>query len=86
MKLIIRDGFAQLNKDQTTHEFLSGSIDIISTDERTLFSIYLQEGGVIEVSASSVCKWEGKLLNSGIVIKPIATNSILISRTEYERE
>jgi len=84
MKLIVRDGFATLNKDKTTHEMLSGSVDIVAEDENTLFSIKLLNDGSIEVDAGSCCKVNGVMTDDVFSIVPISVNRIKLQRPEYK--
>jgi len=83
--LIVRDSHAVLNGSDVTHTFLSGAMDIIAADGRTLASISVLESGEgIEVSFSGIVKVGEKLLSDSMTVSPRASNLIRIVRPEYE--
>lgn len=85
MKLIVRDGYAEINGDKTVMEMPSGSMQIVSDDGRALLSIYLTlDGRGIEVSAGGAAKHGGVILDSKLLIQPRACNSVNIIREIYQ--
>lgn len=84
MKIMrVRDGFAEIEKDDTVFEARSGDIEIIADDNHALFSIRFFENGAISVSAGNFCKHGGKMFGSAIKISPVASNMVYIERIPY---
>lgn len=65
---------------------ITPSIDILADDNRILYSIRLYDNGDLEVMTSNVCKYSGRLLDSPIIVRPRATNYVIISRPEWKNE
>lgn len=82
--IVIRDSHATINGDKTQHDFSSGGIEIIASDGRSLFNIYLLEDGSIDVSGGSVCKHKGKVLEDRFIINPVASNRVTLIKPEYK--
>jgi len=83
-KLIIRDSHATINRDPATVEMPSGGLEIIADDGRTLFSLRLTPEGVLDLSAGSFCKHEGKIFDDRLLIAPRSSNCVTVRRPEYE--
>lgn len=81
--IVIRDSHATINGDKTQHEFHSGAIEIIASDGRALFVISLLDDGSINVSGGNVCKHHGKILEDRLVIRPMASNRVTLTKPEY---
>lgn len=79
----IRDGHATLNGDKTEHEMPSDSVEIIADDGRTLLCVTMQKDGSLRIHAGMVCTHDGKLLDDRLDIRPIASNTIEITRPIY---
>ena len=79
----IRDGHSYINGDTTEHEMPSGSVEIIADDGRALLCVTLKEDGTIRIDSGMRCKHGGKMLDSRIFIRPIASNAIEIIRPLY---
>lgn len=64
---------------------ISNDFDILADDGRPLFSFYLKNGGNLEVSSGGLaCKHEDVMLDSSLIIAPMASNVVGISRKKYE--
>lgn len=79
----IRDSFATINGDSNIIEMPSNGLEIVADDGRTLFRINLNKDGSIDVDTGMLCKHSGKLLDTGMTIRPRATNIVKIERPEY---
>jgi hypothetical protein len=79
----IRDSHATINGDDTQYEMPSGGCDIIADDGKTLLSFCLQDGG-IRIHAGQVTRHGGKILDDCLLVKPHASNCIIIIRPEYK--
>lgn len=79
----IRDMHSTISGDTTEYEMPSGGLEIIAEDGRTLFCIHGIDGK-IEISTGRFCKHKGKVLDTGIIVKPKASNLIEVSRVEYK--
>ena len=64
-------------------EFPSKTIDILADDGRTLFCIKQKDDGSIDVSSGSFCKHNEVMLDGQLIIQPVATNVVNVSRNEY---
>lgn len=85
MKMIVRDSYATINGDQTTHQFSSGGIEILASDGRSLFSVRLLDDGSIDVSGGDVCKHKGTLLDDRLLISPKASNRVTLTKPAYPK-
>ncbi len=85
MKMLIRDGFAHIQKSDEVHEMPSGSLEIVTPDGRVLFGINLCADGSIEVRAGNVMKLGRQLLDTQLKVLPKVSNSLVIAREIYQR-
>lgn len=81
MKVI--DSHSVLNGNTEAINIDSDSLDIIADNGKTLFTIKQQRDG-ITISGGSFCKHNGKLLDTYLNIRPIASNVVFVSRDEYK--
>lgn len=81
----IREMHASVNGSCEQFNMESGGLEIIAEDGRTLFCISFRAGepGQIEISTGSFCKHEGAMLDTGILVKPIASNVVAVRRNIY---
>jgi len=82
----IRDSYATLSKDETEYDMPSGGVQIIADDGRTLFDIALTGDNSIQVSVGGVCKSGGQTWDSGILLKPVASNTVKIYRPPFQED
>lgn len=80
----IRDGHATLSNDLTVHTMPSNSLEILSEDDRTLFSIRLNKDASISIVVGSSCRHQGKVLDDAMDIRPISSNVVTITRPVYK--
>jgi len=78
--MLIRDGHAKIDGDESTFEMPSGSVEIISEDGRELFSISIEDGHTIRVSCASTIRSEGRFFDNAILVAPRSSNVVLVSR------
>lgn len=71
----VRDGHAVINGDKTMHTMPSGSLVVVADDGSPLFSIKQDKHGVI--------KHESMLLDDRLLIEPVASNMVRVTRPEY---
>lgn len=84
--IVVRDSHATIKGDRTQHEFPSGGIEILASDGRALFNIYLMDDGSLDISAGNVCEHKGKVLDDRFLIKPVASNRVTLIKQEYGRK
>lgn len=82
--LKIRDGMSWVTDNKAETTIQSGTMEVIAEDGRTLLSIRLEPDGMFDISAGTVCKHEGVMLEDRIAIIPVASNRIKILRPVYE--
>lgn len=80
----IRDANATLNGDKTEFNLKSGALEIIAKDGRKLFGIELMKDGSIKVDAGHICAHAGKVFEDSLLVRPIASSRIQISRAEVK--
>lgn len=59
-------------------------INIQNDAGETMYHIMMREDGSLEVRSSGFIKIEGRVKDTRLLIQPEASNSILISRPDYE--
>ena len=79
MKLIIRDGHAEVNGDQTTFEMPSGSLVVLSEDGRALFDVAL-EGCELRISCHSRIRHSKTVYTESLCVKPKVSNVVNVCR------
>lgn len=78
--MIIRDTYGERKLTSVQGD----CIEIMAEDGRELFSVELKEDGSIYVRASSFCKFNGEVLDTSLIVKPVASNLISVKREEYK--
>lgn len=61
-------------------------INIQSPDGDDMYHIMIRENGTLEVRTGGFIKIDGRVKDKRIMIQPEATNSILITRPDYDSE
>lgn len=79
----IRDNHATLNGDKTVFTMPSGGLEIINENGDTLFGINLNPDGSLKINAGQFCWHNGTLFNEILLVQPVATNVITVSRIIY---
>jgi len=80
----IRDEYAKLNNDHSEQEF--SGIEIIADNGETLYSLKLDDDGVLEIIGGNFCKHNGILLKESICVFPYDNHRIFIQRLPYTRK
>jgi len=81
----IRDSFAILTDNQTEYSMPNG-IEIVADDGKTLFSLSVDLDGTLEVSSGGgVVKHDTRLLDSGLMVMPRASNVVRIRRALWSQ-
>ena len=83
MGMKVRDSHATLHGDDGRVLFPSGGIEIVGDDGRTLFGISLK-GNELRIDSGSPSKHNGAMLDDRFVIKPIASNVIVLVKNECD--
>lgn len=81
----LRDGYAVINGDDSVIEMPSDTIQILA-DKDTLISVRLQKDGTILISSGGVCRHNGGTVDDTLLIKPISSTKIEITRPRYQGE
>jgi len=80
----IRDAYSSINGEFGTVTMPSGGIEVISDDGRTMYTIDLKDG-ILRIAAGELCKIDGLLLDTSLVITPHSCNVVMISRPIYDK-
>lgn len=83
-QITIRDSYAKFEKDQPNIVLDTNSIDIVSDDNRPLFTIRLNCHNEIEISVGIHCKNAEVLLDDTFQIRPISLGRIALIRPPYD--
>lgn len=63
--------------------FYPNELFLKSLDGRVAFSVVFVDGNTIEISAVDVTKIDDVLYNNRLIIEPVVSNTIRISRPKY---
>lgn len=79
MTLHIEDNFTGTEEREDVEQ-----IRIMGDDGRSLYYLSLTDDGELEISTGMAAKQDGKVKDTALIVKPKASNAILLTRPDYK--